>query len=99
MEKPIGVAIVQGHLRNNSIATSALAHDRHIIRVTTESSDIGFHPLQSETLIEEACVARWERLVSHESQGSKTVADIDGDEVLALADPVAEVVVCCSAVL
>jgi hypothetical protein len=35
----------------------------------------------------------------HESKTPKAIADIDSDEILALANPVAEVVIGCSTVL
>jgi hypothetical protein len=99
LEQSFRITIVKSHLSNHSIPASRLTHDRHIIRVTTEGSNVGFDPLQSEALIEKARVGRWQRLVRHEAKGSKTIADIDCDEVLALADPVTEVVVWSRAVL
>ena len=99
MEKPIGLAIIKSHLRNHSIAAAGLSHYGHIIGVTTKGSNVGLYPFQCETLIEKAGVGRRERLMGHETEGSKTVADIDCDEILALADPVAEVIVRRGAVL
>jgi hypothetical protein len=44
-------------------------------------------------LIEETRVGRWEGFVRHEAKSSETIANIDRNEVLALANPVTEVVV------
>jgi hypothetical protein len=93
MEKPMAFAIVESQLRCHSPTTATLAHNRHIMRITAKGHNIGFHPLQCETLIKKACIARWKRLVRHETEGTKTIANIDCNKILALANPVAEVVV------
>ena len=57
-EQSIGSTVVQSHLRYDGVAAAGLTHDRDIVRVTSERSDVIFHPLEGETLVEQASIGR-----------------------------------------
>jgi hypothetical protein len=99
LEQSIGITVVQSHLRYDGITATGLTHDRDIVRVAPESSDVVFHPLKGEALIKQSGVGRGKGLVRHETESAEAVSDINGNEILALTDPIAEVVVRGCAVL
>lgn len=99
MEKPLGVAFVESHLRHNGIPASRLAHDGDILGIPTESADVLLDPLQRKTLVKKSGIGRRKIRVSHEAESSKAVRDVDGNKILTLANPVAEVIVRSCAVL
>lgn len=99
LEQSVGGTIVQSHLGHNGVPTTRLTHDGDIVRVTSKRSDVVFHPLEGEALIQQSGIGRGEGLVCHETERTEAVSDVDGDEVLALTDPIAKVIIRSCAVL
>lgn len=93
LEQALVVAIVQGQLCYDGVASARLAHDGDVVGIAAESRNVLLDPLNAHALVEQARVGGWQRRVSHETERPKTVADINSDEILALANPVAKVVV------
>ena len=47
LEQSIGSTVVQSHLRYDGVAAAGLTHDRDIVRVTSERSDVSFTHLRA----------------------------------------------------
>jgi hypothetical protein len=99
LEQSVGSTIVQSHLGYDGVTATRLPHDRDIVRVTSERSDVVFHPFEGEALVEQSSVGRGKVLVRHETESSEAVSNVHSDEILALTDPIAKVVVRGCAVL
>ena len=56
-------------------AAGGLTKHSHIGWVTTERTDIAFHPFQRGQLIQETEVRAWERWVREEAQGAEPVVE------------------------
>jgi hypothetical protein len=58
LEQSVGGTVVQRHLRYDGVTATGLTHDGDIVRVASERSDVIFHPLEGETLVEQSSVGR-----------------------------------------
>jgi hypothetical protein len=99
LEEALRVTVIQHHLRRDGKATSRLPHERDVPWVAAKGSDVLLHPLEGHAVVEKTSIGRGHVWMGHETESAETVTDVDGDEVLTLADPVAEVIVGRSAIL
>lgn len=58
----------------NRAASCGLTEDRDTIRIAAEKVNIGMNPFDSETLIEEGWIRRWEGGTSGEPENGKPIA-------------------------
>src|SRR5262249_42643261 len=81
-------------LQAHILGACRLAEDRHLLRVAPERDDVGPHPLERGTLVEQALIpgegVRWilrcERVVCEEPEGVQSIIDRDDDHVLLLGE-------------
>jgi len=72
---------------NNRSTSRRLSPNHHVVRVSTESSNVLFDPFQHGNLVCEGIVARDDTIVqSEESKDVETVVKVDDDNITAGRD-------------